>query len=88
METAWSGEGPLHVHLWRPETCQAVFVATRVERSDCGTVTDGERGVIDKLGILPDNDDEAISLEDDALRTLLGAAADLRDGDITGISIT
>lgn len=88
MEPSWSDEGKLHVQLWRPETCQTVFVATRLERSDCGTVTNGKRGVIDKLGILPDNDDNAISLENDALRTVLAAAEDLRDGDIAGLSIT
>lgn len=43
--------------------------------------------MIDRLGILPDSDDEAISLEDAALGTVLELAAELRDDDVDGLSI-
>lgn len=87
VETYWSDEGELRVQLWRPERCQSVYAATAIEWFDSGYTVEGKRGVIDKLGILPDNDDEAITLENDALRTLLAAAANLRPENIKGLSI-
>lgn len=86
VETYWSDEGELRVQLWRPESCQAVYAVTAIDWFDSGYTTEGKRGVIDKLGILPDNDDEAITLENDALRTLLAAAANLRPENIKGLS--
>lgn len=87
VEISWSDEANLDFQLWRPESCQTVFVATRLERPDSETVTAGKQGIIDKLGFLPDARHEAISLKNDALKKVLVTATDLRDGDAAGLSI-
>jgi hypothetical protein len=88
IETYRSEEGELYIQFWRPENSQTVFVATRLEGFDRGTARTCKRGVIDEAGILPDDGGDAITLEDDPLRTVLTAVEDLRDDDISGLAST
>lgn len=86
-ESYRSDEGELQLQLWRPKTCQTVFVATRLEMSDTDTVLEGKKGVIDKAGIIPDGPGDAFGLEKDALSTISDLAMDLRSDGIRGLTI-
>lgn len=87
VESYWSDRGELKLQLWRPETCQTVFVATRLNYYEKEHVMTCEKEVIDKSGIIPDSNSDGIDLKENAVKRLLEIANEIRDEDIRGLEI-
>ena len=87
IETYWEEKGELLLQLWRPKRCQAVFIATEIEIAEIDLHRRGKKGVLDKVGIIPETSGEAIRLEESAIRTLLESGMDVRNEPLNGLDI-